>query len=76
MKIPLRVISRFGGEGTFATAAIKSEREVKEQRDQGKHFTTTKIKHAPRNENVNHPFILCGSFVLLFHKSVVKAILR
>ena len=68
------MISRVGSKGTFAGAAIKSEREVKEQRDQGKHFKTAKIKHAPLNENGNHPFILCGNYGLLFHKSVVKAI--
>ena len=75
MKIPLRLISGIDGEGTFTAAAIKSEREVKGQRDQGKHFTTTKIKDTSRNENGNHPFILRGSYGSLFQKSV-KALLR
>ena len=63
------MISGIGGEGTFTAAAIKSEREVKEQRDQGKHFTAMKIKHAPRNEIGNHPFIWCGMRVII-HKGV------
>ena len=66
MKIPLLLFLRNGGEGTFTAAAIKSERErereVKEQRDQGKKITTMKITHAPQNERGKHPFILCGSY--------------
>ena len=49
----------------MSSAAIKSEREVREPRARRKNITKTKIKHAPRNEKRNHPFVLCGNYGLL-----------
>ena len=65
------MVSGIGGKG-MPSAAIKSEREVKEPRARRKHITKTKIKHAPRNEKRNHPFILCDSYGLLAIGSLSK----